>query len=193
MPPAAHALWAEVGGGIILVPSGRDCCATHKTAGYLCETGGSFKGGKPQMQALVGQPSLHGYDTCMVYCVKGALCRICRQKHGKTSFFSFQGFLCSRNSRFRFWGLILWHLWIGRARHPGPALPYHQVGLEVFIVGGWLTHGDLALEAGFGFLAVAEHRFDSYQGFGVSGPGSRARGCLPVKIPLMLVMMVLSA
>ena len=36
--------------------------------------------------------------------------------------------------------------------------PFHQVGLEVFNVGGWLTHGDLALEAGVDFLAVVEHR-----------------------------------
>ena len=30
--------------------------------------------------------------------------------------------------------------------------------IEVFNVGGWLTHGDLALEVGVDFLAVAEHR-----------------------------------
>ena len=48
--------------------------------------------------------------------------------------------------------------WAGRARHLGqPSLPRH-VGLEFHNVGGWLTHGDLALEAGVDFLAVAEHR-----------------------------------
>ena len=31
-------------------------------------------------------------------------------------------------------------------------------GLEVFNVGGWLTHCDLALEAPVDFLAVVEHR-----------------------------------
>ena len=66
-------------------------------------------------------------------------------------------FLFGRNSWVRFWGLILWHLWIGRAKHPGPASPSHHVGLEVFNVGEWLTHGDLALEAGVDFLAVVEH------------------------------------
>ena len=72
--------------------------------------------------------------------------------------FFFLVFLFSRNSGERFWGLILWHLWIGRARHPGPtSLPQH-VGVEVFNVGGWLTHGDLALEVGVDFLAVVEHR-----------------------------------
>ena len=54
--------------------------------------------------------------------------------------------------------LNFWHFWDGRARHPGPpSLPRH-VGLEFHNVGGWLTHGDLALEAGVDFLAVAEHR-----------------------------------
>ena len=32
------------------------------------------------------------------------------------------------------------------------------MSLEVHDVGGWLTHGDLALDAGVDFLAVAEHR-----------------------------------
>ena len=46
--------------------------------------------------------------------------------------------------------------WEGSA--PWATPPFHQVGLEVFNVGGWLTHGDLALEAGVDFLAVVEHR-----------------------------------
>ena len=53
--------------------------------------------------------------------------------------------------------MILWYLWIGRAKHPGPGPPCH-LAIEVFNVGGWLTHGDLALEAKIDFLAVAEHR-----------------------------------
>ena len=54
-------------------------------------------------------------------------------------------------------GSILWHLWIGRAKHPGPpSLPRH-VGIEFLNFGSWLTHGDLALEVGVDFLA-AEHR-----------------------------------
>ena len=47
--------------------------------------------------------------------------------------------------------------WIGRAKHPGPGPPCH-LDIEVFNVGGWLTHGDLALEAKIDFLAVVEHR-----------------------------------
>ena len=54
-------------------------------------------------------------------------------------------------------GLILWHLWIGRARHLGPASPSQHVGVEVFNVGGWLTHGYFTFEAGVDFLAVVEH------------------------------------
>ena len=53
--------------------------------------------------------------------------------------------------------MILWYLWIGRVKHPGPGPPCH-LAIEVFNVGGWLTHGDVALEARLDFLAVAEHR-----------------------------------
>ena len=42
-------------------------------------------------------------------------------------------FLLGRNSRVRFWGLVLWYLWIGRAKNPGPAPPHH-VAVEVFNV-----------------------------------------------------------
>ena len=90
-------------------------------------------------------------------------------------FSPFWVFLFSRNSRERFWGLIFWHLWIGRARHPGaPFLPRH-VGVEFLNVGGWLTHGDFALEAGVDFLAVAEHLLIPAR-LGVSVPGSRRKG-----------------
>ena len=71
-----------------------------------------------------------------------------------------QGFFCLVGiPGYGFGGLILLHLWIGRAQHPGPAPPLsQQVVVEVFNVGGWLTHGDLALEVGVDFLAVVEHR-----------------------------------
>ena len=110
------------------------------------------------MLALAGQPSLDGNYACMVYWTKGAPQRNCRQTHGKTSFSPFRVFLPSRNSRERFWGLVTWHLWIGRARHPGPSFPSHHFGIEVLNVGGWLAHGDLALDTGVDFLAVVEHR-----------------------------------
>ena len=57
----------------------------------------------------------------------------------------------------RFWGKVLWLLWIGRARHPGPVWE-GALGLETFDVGGWLTHGDTALGTSVDFLAVSEDR-----------------------------------
>ena len=44
------------------------------------------------MLASAGQPSLHGYDACMVFWTKGALRRNCRHKQCKTSFSPFFGF-----------------------------------------------------------------------------------------------------
>ena len=67
-------------------------------------------------------------------------------------------FLFSRNSSERFWGLIFWDLWIGRARHLGPLSVPRHVGVEFLNVGGWLAHGDSALEFGVDFLVLAEHR-----------------------------------
>ena len=130
----------------------------HKTACKYLGIHVDFWMWEPYVLASAGRPSLHGYDACMVYLTEGALRRICRQKYGETSFSPFCVFLFSRNSRVRFWGLILWLLWVWRARHPGPASVPRCVGIEVFNVGGWLTHGNLALEVDVDFLAVAEHR-----------------------------------
>ena len=106
------------------------------------------------MLALVGRPSLHSCDACMVYRVQGASRRNCRQKQGETSFSPKKVFLFSQE---RFLGLVFWYLWIDRAKNPGPGSSHH-LAVEVFNVGGWLTHGDLALDAGLDFLAVTEHR-----------------------------------
>ena len=79
----------------------------------------------------------------MVCGVNGASRRSCRQKQRKTSFSPLFVFLLSRISGFLSDGFVLWHLWIGRARHPGPgSVPFH---IEVLNVGGWLTHCDFAL------------------------------------------------
>ena len=52
-------------------------------------------------------------------------------------------------------------LHIGRARLPGPGKRFFtpgQLSVEFVNVGGWLTHGDLALDSCAQFLAVAEHK-----------------------------------
>ena len=91
-------------------------------------------------------------------CLAGAPWRNCRQTQNKTSFCPSWVFLFSRNLTKKFWGKIFWHFWAGRARHPGPPSQPQHFSLEFHNVGGWLTHGDLALDAGVDFLAVAEHR-----------------------------------
>ena len=124
------------------------------------------------MLALVERPSLHGYDACMVFSVYGALRRNCRLKQCETAVSPYLVFLLSRNPTKRFWGLIFWYFWAGRARHPGPPSQPRLVSLEFHNVGGWLTHGDLALNA-VDFLAVAEHRLIPAR---VRGEWSRLRG-----------------
>ena len=51
--------------------------------------------------------------------------------------------------------MVLWHLWIGSAGHPGPGAPFL---IEVLNVGRWLPHCDFALDAEVDFLVVVEHR-----------------------------------
>ena len=71
------------------------------------------------------------------------------------------GFLVSKRTIFFFWGLVIWMLYIGRARHPGPRMGRRTPGslsVEFANIGGWLTNGDLALDSCAQFLAVAEHR-----------------------------------
>ena len=57
-------------------------------------------------------------------------------------------------------GLILWHLHGLGLRHDILVHPpmSGMLVLSFIIVGGWLTHGDLAIRTGVDFLAVAEHR-----------------------------------
>ena len=52
-------------------------------------------------------------------------------------------------------------VFFGRARHPGPGprvFTSSQLSIEFVNVGGWLAHGDLALDSCAQFQAVAEHR-----------------------------------
>ena len=108
------------------------------------------------MLYVLGLPSLRGRDACMVFGANGASRRNCSQKNRKTSFSPLFVFLLSRISVFLWGGVVLWHLWIGRAKHAGPgSVPFH---IEVLNVGGWLTHCDFALDVAVDFLAVVEHR-----------------------------------
>ena len=108
------------------------------------------------MLALAGQPSLRGRDACIVFRAQGASWRNCRQHFRRTSFSPLFVFLLSRICGVLWCGVVLWHLWIGRARHPGPgSVPFL---VEVLNVGGWLTHCDFALDVEVDFLAVVEHR-----------------------------------
>ena len=82
-------------------------------------------------------------------------------KNGKTMISPFLGrfFLASKRTICFF--VLLWVLYIGRARHPGPGprvFTPGQLSVEFADVGGWLTSGDFALDSCAQFLAVAEHR-----------------------------------
>ena len=94
-------------------------------------------------------------------------------------------FLFSRNTSYQFWDQVLWHLWVGRARYPGPSNSH--LAVEVFNVGRWRTRGDLVLEAQVDFVAVVEHRF--IRARVRSGPGFGVR--VWHRNLLMLVMLVL--
>ena len=92
MPPAGHALWVEVGGGITFVTSGENTLKSMNCLSAFWDLCVFFVQ-KPHMLASAGQPSLHGYDACMVYWSKGALRRCCRQRQNKT-FFLLYLFFC---------------------------------------------------------------------------------------------------
>ena len=127
--------------GHYLLDLGGDNGAAHKT-GPLCLywvfVFGFCVFCKAYMLANLRLPSLRGYYACMVFWAKGALWRNCRLKQCETSFSPFGVFLCSRYSLKKWWGKVLWLLWVGRARHPGPFSG--SMSVEVFNVGGWLTH-----------------------------------------------------
>ena len=105
MPPAEHALWAEVGGGITFVTSG-EYLKLHKIAYMNLWLRWGFMMWKPYMLAIVGQPSLHGSYACMVYWAQGGtLGEFAGINNVRPLFSPFLVFLFSRNSMVRFWGL----------------------------------------------------------------------------------------
>ena len=82
-------------------------------------------------------------------------------------------------------------LHIGRARHPGPGQRFFtpgQLSTEIVNVGGWLTHGDLALDFCAQFLAVAEHRLIPSRARSVVGVVSLGLVCLPPFLSHLLLL-----
>ena len=59
--------------------------------------------------------------------------------------------LVSRISLEKLLGQVACHLWVGRAKHPG-TFGGGTLGIEVFSVGGWLTHGDDAFDTAADFF-----------------------------------------
>ncbi len=102
-------------------------------------------------------------DAYLVGIPKGAYGGKSGQNHCKTTVspLSKSVFLVSKRTLYFFWGMVVWMLHIGRARHPGPGrrtfIP-GQLSIEFANIGGWLTYGDLAMDSCAQFLAVAEHR-----------------------------------
>ena len=111
----------------------------------------------PCMPAWWRLLSLFGRDACLVIKLTRAPGGKSGLKYDKTSLSSPSIFLVSSHSLNFFGGCLVWHLWLGRARHLGPG----SVGIEVFNVGGWLTNGDFAAETDADFLCVTEHRLVS--------------------------------
>ena len=113
-----------------------------------------------------GGPTPGNYYMHDVVSPNGAFWESSWQKQYKTRYSPLVGFLLpytffiSKRSLRLFWGLLIWMLSIGRARHPGPGTSSYPPGfsIEFLNVGGWLSSGDLALESSAHFLAVAEHR-----------------------------------
>ena len=113
-----------------------------------------------------GGPTPGNYYMHDVVSPNGAFWESSWQKQCKTRYSPFVGFLLpytflvSNRSLRLFWGLLVWMLSIGRARHPGPGTSSYPPGfsIEFLNVGGWLSRGDLALESSAHFLAIAEHR-----------------------------------
>ena len=100
------------------------------------------------MLALVGRPSLHGSDACMICWNKGALRRNCRQKYCKTSFPLSRVFLFSRIQGNGF-GVLSYGIFGQVEPETLGRPPFLRLVLRSStLVGRWLIE----------FLAVVEHR-----------------------------------
>ena len=156
MPPAGHGpSGRRSAGGLSLLPPGEFCWAAQKTAHQIFVRVCGFYVFKLCMLALVGRPSLRSYDACVVYWNKGALRRNCRQIQRETSFSPLWVFSVESEFEDKILGFnSLASLdWEGQTSWASPSLLDILV-LRKSMLGRWLTHGDLALEAEVDFLAV---------------------------------------
>ena len=115
------------------------------------------------MLVAMREPTPCYRDAYSVGIPKGAYGGKSGQNHCKTTVSPLihSVFLVSKRTLYFFWELVVWMLYIGRARHPGPAnrsFTPGQLSIEFANIGGWLTYGDLAMDSCAQFLAVAEHR-----------------------------------
>ena len=73
---------------------------------------------------------------------------------------------------------------IGESRHRGPrSLPSNKFSIECVNVGGWLSHGDCALESTADFLAVVEHQIIPARERSVTKSLKVDTGCISVWAP----------
>ena len=146
------------------------------------------------MLALVGRPSLHGNDACMVFLLLGHFGEIAGKKSVRPLFLLFEFFCLVGILGMGFGVLSFGICGLGGLGILGPTLlPAPHLGVEVLNVGGWLTHGDVALEARVDFLAVVEHQLIPAMGVNGLDFGTRIchlSGLQLHRTHLMLVMLV---
>ena len=103
-----HPFWAEVGGGIFCVTPSEFTGLHKKCALFVQGHGSDSICVMPCMLASVGQPSLHGYDACMVYGITGELRGNCQlnlrtvpPETNSNDFGVFRNYSADSNSNFR--------------------------------------------------------------------------------------------
>ena len=129
VPIAGHAHRVEVGGGILCVTLGELSGLHHVVPLITFWVMGviPWLWSHIFLLALVRLPSLHGYYAAWYVGLRVHYGEIAGEIYVRPLFLVFC-FFCV---------VPVWHLWIGRARHPGPGAVSFAV--EVFNVGGWLT------------------------------------------------------
>ena len=126
-----------------------------------------------KMLAFVRLPSLHGYCACMVFWLREHSGEIAGKNCVRPLFLVLEFFCVVGHPLFGGEVYLSGSCGLVGARHPFPDTAIFVV--EVFNVGGWLTHGHLVLGTEVDFLAVVEHRLIPAK-YVVSGPGFVGKG-----------------